>query len=117
MNNSNKVLFGQPNQNVTIIDFLKETNNQQNNTVETFIPSHGMTMQQVCPCSKKENYSNGPRAVGPVSDGYPERLLGGADTLGINYKDKNPVLSQMEVRIVDYSRVPKYNYPIPEVRL
>jgi len=117
MNNSNKVLFGKQDQSITIIDFLKENNKQNKNTIETFVPSHGMTLQQVCPCSNKDQYANGPRAIGPVSDGYPKRLLGGADTLGIDYKDDKPVLSQKQVSMIDYSRVPKYNFPIPEVRL
>jgi hypothetical protein len=105
----NNVLYRQPNKNIQIVDFVP-------NVTEGFVASHGMTLQHTCKCPKHK-FANGPRAIGAVEDGYPKRLLGGADSLGIHYKDPHPVMSQKQVRIVDYSRVPKYNYPIPEVRL
>lgn len=121
MNNDNKVLFGKPNQSIQFVEFVNEIDNQNNcgckDTVEPFIVSHGMTFHHICPCTDPKKIANGPRAIGEVTDGFPKRLLGGADSLGIHYKDSHPVLSQKQVSFVDYSRVPKYNYPIPEVRL
>jgi len=102
-----------------MIDFSNNTDEYQSisNFREHFVPSHGMTFHHICPCTDHSQIANGPRAIGAVEDGYPKRLLGGADSLGIFYKDPHPVISQREVRFVDYSRVPKYNFPIPKVRL
>ena len=84
-----------------------------------------MTLQNICPCDNNnlyypENsniYANGPREIGENNNGYPKRLLGGADSLGILYKDHNQVLFQKQIRLVDFSRVPKYNFPIPNIKL
>lgn len=92
-------------------------NSSQENTTEHFIVSHGMDMKHICPCTDPKYISNGPRGIGPVSDGFPKRLLGGADSLGIDYVDKTPVLSQKHVRIVDYSRTEEFNHPIPDIKL
>jgi len=109
------------NQNIQIVDFMKGLNLSYRSgkkpvVQETFIPSHGMTFQHIYNADPK-NFANGPRAVGSIEDGYPNRLLGGADSLGIHYKDPNPVISQREIRFVDYSRVDQYNYKIPDVKL
>lgn len=120
--NNNKI-YNKPDQNIKFIDFLSGINNRSqnkencHNQTEHFVASHGMTLQHVLPEVNSKYFANGPRSIGPIKDGYPKRLLGGADSLGIDYKDTHPVISQKEVKIVDYSRVPKYNYPIPDVRL
>jgi len=97
---------------IQIIDFLRSVNTPSR---ENFVASHGMTFQHLCPGST--NIANGPRAIGPVSDGYPQRLLGGADSLGVGFKDTEPVLSQKEVRIVNFSRTPAFDHPLEKIRL
>jgi len=102
-------------QNIQIIDFLRSITGERSKTTEPFVASHGMSFQHICPCS--QNISNGPRAIGPVTDGYPKRMLGGADSLGIHYKDTSPVLSQKQVRIVNFSRTCDFPESNPVVRL
>ena len=81
------------------------------------ISSHGMSIQHICPNSNSNLISNGPREIGLNDNGYPNKLLGNAE--GKNQiKDKEQqVLSQKEISFVDFSRVSKYNYPIPAIRL